>query len=258
MQTANFSHPGCYARELRDCSQKLSREHYVSASVLRLLGEEHTVSNARWLPPGQHSPPLCVGDLGSRILCERHNSVLSSLDASAEVFFAELLRALSEPVHGTSPQRVSADGDLLELWVLKACCGAIASGSLIDDGNTLVRDLPRAWLNILFSRTPWEEGTGLHIGQAPMTPYRGYEMGPMYLDQSRTLGGGGIEFAGVLLFVLLESGVEKRIIEQSTGQVIPLIYRPGAITIESPKQKTEIELRWPTWVPTERVLYCRA
>jgi hypothetical protein len=221
-----------------------------------VLGEEHTISNARWLPPGQHSPPLRVGALGSRILCERHNSMLSSLDASAEAFFAELIRALWEPVQGTSPQRVSADGDMLELWVLKACCGAIASGSLIDNGNTLVRDLPRAWLNILFSRTPWEEGTGLHIRQAPMTRYRGYEIGPVYLGG--TLGGGGIEFAGVQLFVLLESDIEKRIIEQSTGQVNPLIYRPAAIRIESPNQETEIELRWRTWVPTKGVLYYRA
>lgn len=231
MQITNFSNPRCYARKLCDCSERLSREHYVSASVLKLLGDEHTISNAHWLPPGQQSPPLRVGALSSKILCERHNSTLSSLDANAKIFFAELLRALSEPPHGTSPRRVSTNGDELELWVLKVCCGAVASGSLINDGNALARELPNAWLNVLFSGTPWEKGTGLHILQTPMTPYRGYEIGPVYTGKT-LLSGGGIEFAGVQLFVLLEPDAEKQIIEQSTGQINPLIYRPGAISIE--------------------------
>ena len=34
----NLSNARCYARLLCDCSDKLSREHYVSASVLELLG----------------------------------------------------------------------------------------------------------------------------------------------------------------------------------------------------------------------------
>lgn len=36
-----FGHPQCYARELGDCSTGISKEHYVSAVVLRgvSLGE---------------------------------------------------------------------------------------------------------------------------------------------------------------------------------------------------------------------------
>ena len=30
------SHPGCYARALADCSDKISREHYVSEKLLGL------------------------------------------------------------------------------------------------------------------------------------------------------------------------------------------------------------------------------
>jgi len=253
MPITNFSNPRCYAKELCDCSDKLSREHHVSASVLKLLGEEHTISNASWLPPGRHSPPIPVGSLGSKILCERHNRFLSPLDASAKVVFKGLLQALWGPPRGPSPQRVGADGDKLELWLLKACCGALASGSLIEGGNVLPREVPRAWLNVLFSGAPWAEGAGLHVRQASMKPYRGYAIG--LARMAGALVGGGIEFAGVQLFVLLERGAEKRITEQSTGQVNRLIYRPGAIRIESPNRVAEIELEWRTWIPSEAVLY---
>jgi hypothetical protein len=86
-----FAHPGCYARVLNDCSSKLSREHYVSRTVLDLLGDEHRITNASWLLPGQQSKPLATSALGSRVLCEKHNHALSRLDSQALTFFDALL-----------------------------------------------------------------------------------------------------------------------------------------------------------------------
>ena len=168
----NLSNPRCYARSLCDCSDKLSREHYISASVLELLGEMHTISNASWLSPGQSSNPLPVGALGSNVLCERHNNALSDLDACAKEFFGWLLRALSKSQVPAPDQKLRVDGDKLERWVLKACCGALASGNLLEDATRVSREPPRKWLDILFSESAWEVDTGLHIRQASMTPSR--------------------------------------------------------------------------------------
>ena len=255
MSTTNAIHLRCYARALRDCSDKSSREHYVSASVLELLGEDHRIANASWLPPGQLSDPIPTSALGSRILCERHNGSLSPLDAHAKIFFTELLGALSDDEQ-VPHRQVRVDGDRLEQWVLKACCGALASGNLVEKGHEMVREPPRSWLDILFCGASWEQGAGLHIRQAQMTPHLGYAIGPVYVGD--TWVGGGIEFAGVELFVLLDSGAKKRILEQSTGEVSRLVYRPGAIRIESPTRTTEIELEWRTWTPSEGVRYRRS
>lgn len=212
------------------------------------------ISNASWLPRGEKSSPLPVDALGSKILCERHNSMLSYLDASAKVFLTNLLQAFSKPKQGAMSQRVSVSGDDLELWILKALCGIIASGNLVRSARVQKQDLPRTWIDILFSERPWEEGTGLHIRQDAMTPYLGYELGPMYSNE--TLIGGGIELLGIQLFVLLDSDTEKRMLERSSGQVRPLVYRPGAIRIESSRRSMEIKLEWNSWVPTSGgVLY---
>jgi len=249
-------HPGCYARALRDCSDKLSREHSVSDSVLELLGEDHTIANASWLPPGQLSNPIPRSALSSRILCERHNGLLSPLDAHAKIFFTELLRAFSDDKQ-VPHRQVRVDGDCLEQWVLKACCGALASGNLVEKGHQkIVREPPRSWLDILFCGASWEQGAGLYIRLAEMTPHLGYAIGPAYVDD--TWVGGGIEFAGVEIFVLLDSGEKKRILEQSTGKVSPLVYRPGAIRTESPTRTTQIELEWRTWTPSEGIEYRRS
>lgn len=251
----SFSHPLCYARSLGNCSTRLSREHYVSAAVLRLLGEEHTISNASWLAPGQRSNPLPVEALSSRILCEHHNSSLSNLDNTAKSFFSEILYALLEPDENRIIRQVTVDGDTLERWLLKACCGALASGNLIENNYPRVRELPLSWLNILFTGTPWEAGTGLHVRQASMRTHRGYTIGPIYVGE--TCVGGGIEFSGVELLILLDASVQKLSLKQSTNEVSSLIYRPGVIRFETMTRVTEIELRWQNWDPVESVRYWR-
>src|SRR5688572_9441951 len=73
------SHPGCYARTLRDCSEKLSREYWISQSILDLGDSMIVARGLPWLKPGE-SRRISSKSLAARILCTRHNSALSSLD----------------------------------------------------------------------------------------------------------------------------------------------------------------------------------
>ena len=253
MAVTNFAHPACYASALNDCSEKLSREHYVSAGVLDLLGKEHRITNASWLPAKEQSAALATSALSSNILCERHNSALSPLDRHAKEFFTELVWGFSDMPPSDPQRRVTFDGEQIELWVLKASCGALASGNLVKDGRGIKWQPPIEWLNLLFCGGSWEEGAGLHIRQETMTPHRGYAIGPAYLGD--TWVGGVIEFAGVELAALADGGAKKRVLERSTSQFSTLVYRPGAISIKSRTRATEITLRWRTWVSTEGVRY---
>ncbi len=251
--TETFAHPGCYARVLGDCSSKMSREHYVSAAVMDLLGDEHRITNASWLPRGQQSAAIPSSALGSKILCEHHNSALSPLDAHAKAFFSEIFWGLSDSPPSGTHRRVALGGDQLELWLLKACCGALASGNLVEHRRAVPRQIPDVWVSLLFAARRWEPGAGLHIRQTTLNPYRGYAIGPVYVGDS--CAGGGIEFAGIEMFVFPSSGAEKRILEESSGEMKPLIHRPGQIRIESRSRTLEITLQWRTWVPTEGVRY---
>jgi hypothetical protein len=250
---SNFAHLGCYARALKDCSEKISREHYVSAAVSEVLGDEHRITNASWLPPGQESAGIPTSALGSKILCERHNSALSGLDTHAKEFFTQLVWGFSDMQPCVPRRQVTFVGEQIELWVLKAACGALASGNLVERGCAIKRQPPIEWLNLLFRGARWEEGAGLHIRQTRMTPHRGYAIGPAHLGD--TCVGGGIDFAGVELFVLVDGRAEKRVLEQSSSQFSPLVYRPGVISIESRTRAVEITLRWRTWVSSQGVRY---
>jgi len=78
-ERTGYRHPGCYASTSSDCSSRLSREHWLSASVLNAFAPI-TVSGMPWQHGSQHTLP--VRNLGAKVLCERHNKALSPLASS--------------------------------------------------------------------------------------------------------------------------------------------------------------------------------
>src|SRR5271163_1432409 len=78
----------CYAAALADCSADISREHYISHGLLRLLSIEGrvTVDGFSWQKAdasGKVGPAALTG----KMLCSRHNRALSPLDAVASRLF---------------------------------------------------------------------------------------------------------------------------------------------------------------------------
>src|SRR4051794_27298208 len=83
-----YSHERCYARTLEDCSTRISREHYLSATLLREIGSHPLLEGLSFL--NGESKRLSVDALASNMLCTRHNTALSPLDAEAERAFSAL------------------------------------------------------------------------------------------------------------------------------------------------------------------------
>ncbi len=254
-KATGYSHPGCYANVLSDCSPELSKEHWVSRSILDLLGDVHVISNASWVPPGAQSKPLRSKALGSRILCKRHNEMLSDIDAKAKAFLEQVIWAFSESSVALPDRRVTIDGDALELWVLKACCGLFVSGELFVQGRQTKYSLPVEWLQILFQDAPWPRDTGLHILSVRAIPQRSFAIGPVFVNDGTTLAGGGIELYGINLFILMDLACGRQLMETGKKKVSPATYRPGSIDIVTRTHKTTIELQWKTWQPTQSVKY---
>ncbi|BFO23218.1 hypothetical protein SHKM778_96060 (plasmid) [Streptomyces sp. KM77-8] len=121
-----YMHPKCYAAASRDCSEKISQEHWLSADVLRGMtnGKTITVLGMPWQKGSTHQLP--VSALAANILCQRHNSALSPLDVSASSAFRVLWhfqedqRRVPDP-HGAEFALVN--GDELERWLLKLLWG---------------------------------------------------------------------------------------------------------------------------------------
>jgi hypothetical protein len=155
-----YGHPSCYLRGTRDCSEDISREHYVSAAVLEQLGSPINIIGAPWLKPGQPAS-YGIGNLVAKILCRRHNQALSPLDQEAAIFFGALARSLSELERASSSRKYGlhlASGSALELWALKVACGfyfsAIAAKDTVSLSKTHSIDLAK--IGRAFFEDDWE------------------------------------------------------------------------------------------------------
>jgi hypothetical protein len=138
---------------LNDCDAKLSKEHYLTRGVLRLLargGPSNTVrANGLGIPPDEF-PPDQVAQ--SKILCRRHNSALSALDVVGERLFRAVNDGLKARPSGVPYH--SAPGVDVERWLLKVACGVRAAAK---------EDIPLEWLQMLFGHTEVSSPRGLYM-----------------------------------------------------------------------------------------------
>lgn len=144
-----YSHPKCYARSLEDCDHEITKEHYISESVLAGLGGKIVVTRARL---GWDKKPIGLPALASNMLCKRHNNALSGLDDVAKRFVPCLLRGGERTCNGGG--RDTFNGYDVELWFLKVLCGYTCL-----DGD----EVPDEWLRILFGLDALEVPAGLHM-----------------------------------------------------------------------------------------------
>jgi hypothetical protein len=145
---------GCYASSLGDCSERLSREHYFTEGVVRLFPNADRLTVIG--PPGGrrgHRPrKLSAGQFHERILCGRHNSILSPIDDTAIWFFGGIAKALERP-RTDEPLRY-VNGLAFERWLLKVTCGVLAAQGL---------PVAEQWLRVLFCNQPMPHPWGLYI-----------------------------------------------------------------------------------------------
>ena len=157
--TMQISVRGCYAAELGGCDGKLSLEHWISASVLRLLTVDELVPirGLPWQRGDVRSLPIAT--LPARILCAGHNSQLSKLD-DAGLRWAKSI-GLDNAVGPAVPDVV--DGHRFERWLLKMLCGLGASGNAGRSGAALrCWSPPTQWLRVLFGHDVFPPGVGLY------------------------------------------------------------------------------------------------
>ena len=164
----NYRHPDCYASESQDCSEAISREHYISRAVLQQLGDGRSVpiGGMPWQDPNISSEYLALTALQSKILCERHNHALSPLDNFAGRFF-RVVSFVSLAKNGTNNVVKLFHGPDLERWLIKVICGGACSGNLrVRSGDMKAWKPDRNWLNILFRGAELKARRGLYYAPA--------------------------------------------------------------------------------------------
>jgi len=229
------SHAQCYAAALKDCSQGISREHFVSDSLLKHIAgaDTLTVAGFPWISEGG-TRVLTPSSLASKMLCGRHNSALSELDAQAIRFFKafddlHLWGHLNEDV-------MLFNGHDLERWFLKILCGLAGSGNLEKVGKL---DISSEWLEILFGYRDFGPGLGLYI------PSRvGRESKPNFNIEMAPLSHYGV-VSGLLVHLC---GYELILcMRPLSGRVFlgePVIYRPMELLVKNAVRERSVVFSW--------------
>ncbi len=203
----NHSLTRCYASVLADCSIKISREHFISESLLNYLNRDKNllISGFPWVDSGGKSLP--PSSLTSKILCERHNSSLSPLDSIA----VRLFNAFDERGATGSGQKLLYlfNGHDLERWLLKILCGFACSGSLPLDFDRDI-SIPKGWCEILFGNSDFAPNQGLYVCKDIGHQFKARgDLAFMAITNNERLTGFGMYICGYEL-ILSMSGMPNR------------------------------------------------
>lgn len=243
------SHPNCYLSGSQDCSHQISREHYMSKSVLDQLGKTLRVSGMPWMGAGQ-TLDITVGNLTSKILCKRHNEALSPLDEEAALFFLSLSKALADLERKTLSRKPSfhlVGGSTLELWMLKVACGLyFAIGTkdrkrISEDYSIDLNKVERA-----FFEEDWDPRGGLYFKGSTgsvVTVASDVSMAPLTSDVDMRFGGATVSLLGITLELLFDTT------NTNPDPWMGVVRRPTELVFMKNGRQHSIILTWPPGTP---------
>jgi len=147
----------------------MSREHYLSAGILKIIGNGAGiyVSGYSWCPVGERIK-VGIGSLQANILCQKHNTELSALDSNAISLF-EYFSNIEDSQRGKKEAseikiETTVNGDLFERWLLKYVIGVMysknASAGKSEINKRFVDD---EIVKILFGLIKWPITQGLYL-----------------------------------------------------------------------------------------------
>jgi hypothetical protein len=236
------SNKKCYAAHLNDCDVKMSGEHYVSESVLKLAGNAVRVTGFPWQRPNTHSD-IGLGSLKSQMLCTHHNEMLSPLDDEGLKFVKGLKRTYSElsERQELSETTININAELLELWFLKVFIGCLVVSGL--------RDIPKIWIDCLFQKIKLPDDSGLYF---PMKLESAkWEFSLIKMDSIDNLNGhiAGAKFIIGGLPMLLTFGHPV-----SSKFDFNYLHRPSGIVFGINDKKKGIQFNWTKYIPSQWIL----
>lgn len=247
-----FQHPKCYASELRNCSQTITAEHFVSEGVLNDLqeGGRLMVTGFPWQPDPKTPISVAPAALTAKVLCEHHNWALSPLDAIGIRFMKCIKLALNPERPALVPERREwwlFNGHDIERWLLKVLCGTASAGNLRFQGQRLSKTKPPSEiLDLLYGKTWFSGGTGLYLANGLNDEIRdqnNFSFAP-WMDETGQIIRGCIFMArgfGLLLALMPPDRTQNPPIDRSRAT-----HRPEGIVFRcsDPPREAAIVIGW--------------
>jgi hypothetical protein len=256
-EVTGYAHPNCYMKGTCNCSEKISREHFISKSVLTQCssGDETKVKvrGIFWQEAGRQQD-IAVNALASNILCARHNNSLSPLDTVAGTFFSAVRKA------GNFTRRRDVQKDLLfllngnsfERWGVKTALGVYhskhvrAGGKCIAD-NFHLDDQPA--VNCLEGGM-LSSPLGMYVMAKENNLEHDFAIAPLTHKLSHRYLGVEIQMRFVHLMFVIDPDEGE-----TMRQYNPVHYRTNNLEITGLKVKASIWLTWSGAREVKQMLY---
>jgi len=225
---------GCYAIHLGDCAGGMTKEHYISHSVLEIVGKAVQVSGFPWQRPDEPMQ-ISTSALSSRILCRHHNSELSHLDETGATFLHTLKSSFDQAVAQKefTSEVFSIEGEKLELWLLKILCGIFSATGAVA--------VPKTWVNILFEREAFPNASGISIFGTSGSASWFFNLIRVISVRDKEGDIAGAKFGVGGLALLLAFG--KPLFTEKGMQAL---YRPKSIVMEKGGNAKRFDFSWPS------------
>lgn len=244
-----FSNKNCYLHQTNDCAKKNSSEHYMSKAILETMHNVE-IQGAPWLKKGEKRI-VGINSLTANILCSRHNSCLSPLDAEAAKFFKHLLEIYKNNERKLVIKKRTLkiiSGETIELWMLKSICGLFYSKNAVTTDKKILFHDHHIRENIIqnaFIYHQWQsESCGLyikaHIGNN-INPEHAISVNPLTTEE-KTLAGAKFLMAGLEFIILIDTkGINIQEFQREG-----FIHRPTELLFTTKNQAHSIALTWLT------------
>ena len=213
IKETTFANPSCYLSCMSNCTEKISREHFISKSILeKLTKDKLKFENAGHFFGGKSQVEIGIDGFASKVLCDNHNSVLSPLDAAADAAFQRIEELAKDMVRADKGYSLNSfhvvSGIDMERWMIKVFCGLVAAGKIRSASGRIVQpsSLPHELLEALMGATLLEPPIGLYmhsyVGQIRKS---GLSFGTIKLTDGSDQVGGLLLSLGVMNLVLITS-----------------------------------------------------
>jgi hypothetical protein len=238
-----YSHPKCYMAATNNCSKTISREHYISAAILKQF-PTFKVSGLPFLPDGEMKE-LPINALASNILCTRHNTALSPIDDLASHAFRCFVEAPLFATSRRSPGRPAyylASGAALEIWMVKTLAG-VFHARIAAAGRQPLKDfrrLPEQTIINALSTGVLPTNSGLFFGRNEREiPQKAISIMPLSDRSTGDCVGIRTNFGTVQFDTLLVPLAREMTNERTLRR-----RRPGVIDFNGPYRDARIVLSW--------------
>lgn len=167
----NFKHPKCYLNRYGGCSRKISGEHFITHSIIKLYSfDDPNVKVKHDTGYGIRefvSPKKFVAN----ILCANHNTQLHPADDAA-LTVAKFLFGISTTYKCGAGEwgdtaEITVSGDDFQSWVLKLLLNHVVGKAFSHQKGEFISSFPPECVDLLLGRAMWPSAWGLCVSGDP-------------------------------------------------------------------------------------------